>query len=198
MAYTDFSLETLTSKLGVTAESVDLFSTLVPAEQPAWLAGTLQRGLRQVLSSEKARSEFIVVPILLACQELSPRELTIFSGQRLDVDPARGLIGECDYILAATPPVPALQSPLLMVVEAKRNEVESGVWQCLAQMVGARDFNERAGTALPNIFGCVTNGEAWQFLRLTGSVASLDKRRFYIDNPSALLGAFRLATLAEK
>ncbi len=193
MAYADYSLEALTSQLGITVSSAELFGNPAPVPPPPWLAETLQRGLRQVLVSEKARSEFIVVPILLACQELSPRELTIFSGQRLDVDPARGLIGECDYILAATPPVPALQSPLLTVVEAKRNEVESGVWQCLAQMVGARDFNLRAGTAPPSIFGCVTNGEAWQFLRLTGSTAELDRRRYYIDNPAVLLGAFRTA-----
>src|SRR5262245_10742198 len=145
MPYTDFSLETVSSVLGVTAEPADLFSALPPVPVPVWLRELLDRGLRQVLLSEKARSEFLVVPVLLACQELSPEALAIYSGQRLDVDPDRGLIGECDFILAATPPVPGLRAPLVTIVEAKRNEVESGVWQCVAQMVGARPFNERSG-----------------------------------------------------
>src|SRR5438105_2753089 len=130
-------------------------------------------GLRRVLLSAKARSEFIVVPILLACQEMSAGAITIYSGQRLDVDPERGLVGECDFILSAAPPVPALRAPLVTIVEAKRNEVESGVWQCIAQMVGAREFNQRSGGGPEAIYGCVTNAEAWQFLRLSGSVAGI-------------------------
>ena len=74
----------------------------------------LDRGLRQILLSEKARSEFIVVPILLACQEMSAGALAIYSGQRLDVDSDQGLVGECDFILSAVPPVPALRAPLVV------------------------------------------------------------------------------------
>jgi hypothetical protein len=191
MSYTDFSLESVTGVLGVTAEPADLFGAVTPLAVPGWLREMLDRGMRQILLSEKARSEFIVVPVLLACQELSPAPLAIYSGPRLDVDPERGLVGECDFILAATPPVPALRAPLLTVVEAKRNEVESGVWQCVAQMVGARLFNERSGHPLPAVYGCVTNGEAWQFLRLVGPLAGIDLRRYYIDNVGAILAVLQ-------
>ncbi len=187
MSYNDFSLETISSVLGVSAGPADLFPHLDPAPVPPWLRDMLDRGMRQVLLSEKARSEFIVVPVLLACQEMSTGALAIYSGQRLDVDPARGLVGECDFILSAAPPVPALRAPLVTIVEAKRNEVESGVWQCIAQMVGAREFNQRAGTGPAVVYGCVTNGEAWQFLRLADSVAGIDRRRYYIDNIGGIL-----------
>lgn len=192
MPYNDFSLESLTTILAVTAEPADLFGDLAPVAVPPWLREQLGRGMRQVLLSEKARSEFIVVPILLACQELSPSAVAIYSGQRLDVDPERGLVGECDFILAATSPVPALRAPLMPIAEAKRNEVESGVWQCVAQMVGARLFNERSGRPLPEVYGCVTNGEAWQFLRLAGSAAGIDRRRYYIDNVGGILAVLRM------
>jgi hypothetical protein len=191
MSYNDFSLETVTSILGVSVGPVDLFSDLGAAPVPSWLRDMLDRGMRQVLLSEKARSEFIVVPILLACQEMGPGAIAIYSGQRLDVDPERGLVGECDFILSAAPPVPALRAPLVTIVEAKRNEVESGVWQCIAQMVGAREFNRRSGGGPEAIYGCVTNAEAWQFLRLSGSVAGIDRRRYYIDNVGAILAVFR-------
>src|SRR5207237_6089567 len=126
MPYNDFSLETVASVLGVSAGPADLFPNLEPVGVPAWLREMLDRGMRQVLLSEKARSEFIVVPILLACQEMSGGAITIYSGQRLDVDPERGLVGECDFILSAAPPVPALRAPLVTIVEAKHNEAESG------------------------------------------------------------------------
>lgn len=199
MPYTDFSLETVSSVLGVSPEPADLFQGLAPVQPPAWLRDMLARGMRQVLLSEKARSEFIVVPVLLACQELAAGAVAIYSGQRLDVDPERGLVGECDFILAAAPPVPALRAPLVIIVEAKKNDVESGVWQCLAQMVGARLFNERSGWVLPAVYGCVTNGEAWQFLSLVGPTAGIDRRRYYIDNVGGVLAVFgaMLASAAE-
>src|SRR5436305_14684588 len=106
MPYTDFSLETVSSVLGVSPEPADLFGDLLPLPVPPWLRDLLDRGLRQVLLSEKARSELIVVPILLACQQLSGGAVSIHARQRLDVDPDHGPIGECGFILAATPPVP--------------------------------------------------------------------------------------------
>ena len=115
---------------------------------------------------------------------------SIYSGQRLDVDPSLGLVGECDFILAATSPLPALRPPLMIIVEAKKHDIEGGVWQCLAQMVGARIFNERAGRPPAPVYGCVTNGENWQFLRLVEQVAEIDVRRYYIDNVGGILSVF--------
>jgi hypothetical protein len=191
MSYNDFTVETVASVLGVNAGPADLFPNLTPVPIPVWLREMLDRGMRQILLSEKARSEFLVVPILLACQELSAGPVAIYSGQRLDVDADRGLTGECDFILSVAPPVPALRAPLVTIVEAKRNDVESGVWQCIAQMVGAREFNHRSGSGLELIHGCVTNAEAWQFLRLTGTFAGIDRRRYYIDNVGGLLAVFQ-------
>jgi hypothetical protein len=146
--------------------------------------------MQLTLVSEKARSEFIVSPILLACRELTGGVLAIFSGQRLDVDAARGLQGECDFILALTDPVPRLRAPIVTVVEAKKNDIEAGLGQCVAQMVAARDYNEREGAGLPVGYGCVTTGEAWQFLRLNGADVTIDRGRLYIDNVGAILSAF--------
>ena len=196
MAFSEFTLESAIRSLGVSVREADLFPSLVPAAAPDWLPGWLARGTRLALISEKARSEFIVVPILLAARELSGGRLAIFSGQRLDVDAGRGLVGECDFLLALGPAVPPLRSPIAAVVEAKKNDVEGGLGQCIAQMVAARAFNEAAGRVGAAVFGCVTTGEAWQFLRLSGDAAELDGRRFYLDNIAGVLGAL-LAVVAE-
>jgi hypothetical protein len=190
MSYTDFSIDSVMSGLELEIETSELFPGLEPLPLQPWLRDSLDRGSHQVLLSEKARSEFIVVPILLACQELTARAVTIYSGQRLDVDSSLGLMGECDFILSATLPLPGLRAPLVTIVEAKKHDIETGIWQCIAQMTGAKIFNERAGRPIEEIFGCVTNGEVWQFLRLSKQLATIDGRRYYLDNVGAILAAF--------
>ncbi len=191
MPYTDFSLESAESRLGLVAVLGDLFPGLRPLPVPTWLAELLDRGRAvAALVSEKARSEFLVAPILLACRGLVAGDLAIYSGQRLDVDPERGLTGECDYILALTAPVPRLRAPLVTVLEAKRGDIEVGLGQCAAQMTAARLFNERAGAAGP-VYGAVTTGEAWQFLRLDGSALTLHTGRLFIDNLGGVLAALQ-------
>ncbi|HQU44667.1 MAG TPA: hypothetical protein PK867_17750, partial [Pirellulales bacterium] len=112
------------------------------------------------------------------------------SGQRLDVDPNQGLVGECDFILAAGAPLPTLRSPIMTVVEAKKNDVEGGIGQCFAQMAGARIFNQRSGQNGSEMYGCVTTGEDWQFLKLAGSLGQIDQGRYYIDNVGGILAVF--------
>lgn len=195
MPYTDFTLESVEAKFALTTALGDLFGDLPAAPVPAWLGEQLDRGRAvAALVSEKARSEFLVAPILLACRGLVGGELAIYSGQRLDIDASQGLTGECDYILALTAPVPRLRAPLVTVLEAKRGDIELGLGQCVAQLLGARLFNERAGFAGGVSYGVVTTGEAWQFLRLAGPAVTLHATRFYVDNLGAILAAFR-ATL---
>jgi hypothetical protein len=189
MTYSDFTLADVDKAFGVQMQPADLFPALVPVAAPPWLQATLARGMQLSLLSEKARSEFIVAPILLAARELSHDAISIYSGQRLDVLPEKGLIGECDFILAAAPPLPLLRAPILTVVEAKKNDIEGALGQCAAQMVGARQFNQREGSGPGVVFGCVTTGEAWQFLRLDNSVLGIDRGRYYIDNVGLILAA---------
>jgi hypothetical protein len=191
MAYTDFTLETAEAELGVTARPGALFPGLQPLPVPAWLQDLLARGMSLALVSEKARREFIVAPILLAVRELSGERVTILSGQRLDVDQGRRLVGECDFILALSEPVPRLRAPLLTVVGAKKNDIEAGLGQCVAQMVAAQLYNERSGQPLPAVYGCVTTGETWQLLRLGGAEVTIDQGRLYIDNVGGILAALQ-------
>lgn len=189
MSYSDFTLETAQLLLGISTAPGDVFGELSPVAAPIWLSETLRRGTSLALISEKSRSEFIVAPFLLAARELSENAVAIYSGQRLDVNPARGLTGECDFMLTLAPPVLPLRAPIVTLVEAKKNDVENGLGQCVAQMAGARLFNESAGQKNAPIYGCVTTGEVWQFLKLDGALAVLDERRFYLDNPGLILAA---------
>jgi hypothetical protein len=99
------------------------------------------------------------------------------------------LLGECDFILALSEPLPRLRAPLVTIVEAKKNDIEAGLGPCIAQMVAAQVFNERAGQSCV-VFGCVTTGEDWQFLRLNEHVVLIDTTRHYINDVGAILAAF--------
>jgi hypothetical protein len=55
-------------------------------------------------------------------------------------------------------------------------------------MVAASRFNEAAGRLKSPVYGCVTTGETWQFLRLAGLVALINRDRLYLDNVGGILG----------
>ncbi len=189
MAFTDFTLEAVEAELGVTPHPGVVFRDLAQVPVPDWLTDALARGRELALVSEKARSEFIVAPVLLGVRALSGGRISILSGQRLDVDPDRRLLGECDFILALSEPLPRLRAPLVTIVEAKKNDIEAGLGQCIAQMVAAQLFNERAGRT-GVVYGCVTTGEDWQFLRLDGQAVLIDTTRRYINEVGSILAAF--------
>jgi transketolase C-terminal domain/subunit len=55
-----------------------------------------------------------------------------------------------------------------MIVEAKNENIKGGLGQCVAEMVAAQIFNEREANAIDTIYGAVTTGEIWKFLKLGG------------------------------
>ena len=144
------------------------------------------------LVSEKARSEFIVAPVLVFISEALEQPVSVYSGVSFNVEPARGLKGVCDFILSKSPPLPTVQAPvLMMMVEAKKNDVEEGIGQCAAEMVAADIYNRAAGNDTETVYGCVTTGEAWQFLQLTANRLTIDQSRYFIDNTAKILGVMR-------
>lgn len=190
MAYTDFDLDQLRHQFHLTIHSAPLFSTPENREVPLWLHQTLEKGMPSALLSEKARSEFIIVPILLTVRDLVHAHITIYSGQRLEGDAGSGLTGECDFILTTTPPLPIVQAPIISIVEAKKNDIESGYGQCAAQMIGVQRFNARDNSSIDVIYGCITTGEAWQFLKLVDTALTIDTERYYITELGMILDVF--------
>lgn len=188
MGYNDFTFDSLLAAFNLSLAQASLFAHVPRIDPSPWLSDTLRKGRSIAFYSIKSRSEFIVAPVLLTCQEMLQGECSLYSGIRLDVDPEKGLKGECDFILAKAPPTPALRAPLLVIIEAKKNDIEEGLAQCAAQMIAARLFNERHKEPLSEVFGCVTTGEAWQFLQLRGQELVVDADRYYLTEVSAVLG----------
>lgn len=188
MAYADFTLESLRHAFGLKVRDERLFGQIDVLEPSSWLQETFDKGQDLAVTSEKARGEFIVAPVLMACRAVLGHNLRIFSGARLDVDPNRGLKGECDFILARSASSLVFEAPLMVILEAKKHDIEEGLGQCAAQMLGARTYNEREGKAVPQVFGCVTNGDSWQFLRLLQNDLSIHPERIPIQELGTILG----------
>ena len=194
MSYTDFDIPRVEKELGLKVRSRELFWQIEFIEPSDWLIESLRRGSENALVSEKSRSEFLVAPVLLALKETSENRLQVFSGQTLNVDANLGLTGECDFILSKTEPTPVLRAPIMAVVEAKKNDIELGLGQCIAQMFAAKIFNLRREKDFREIFGCVTTGETWQFLKLEENLAIVDTNRFFISEVGKILGVFKSIT----
>ena len=192
MAYSDFkSLLEVERTLGVKNRRAEIFSAVTPLDASDSLLQRLQLARELPVRSEKAKSEMIVVPILMELRGRNEKFFTIYSGENLNVDEQKGLKGECDFIIAKDTGSFEITSPLLQMVEAKKNDVDIGIPQCAAQMIGAQLFNEANGTPLPVIYGCVTTGDDWLFMKLEKDL-QIDTRKYYLGNVGELLGAFQI------
>lgn len=187
MSYSDFSLAALQKTFGIASRMEPLFRAAGDVKPTSWLVESLGKGRELAPASEKARSEFIVAPVLMECRELSRKKFQVFSGVRLDADPELGLKGECDFILSPSPSIYVLQAPQFVILEAKKNDIEEGVGQCAAQMLGAQVFNKREQTQDVPVYGCVTTGEAWQFMKLEGMHLLIDETRYFINELGKIL-----------
>lgn len=192
-SYRDFSLAKIKKDFGLCEQKRNLFPNNQPIKPSDWLNQALEIGLELALSSssEKSCSEFIIAPILIEMEKRVGKRFAIYSGERLDVDVEKGLVGECDFILAKGSMSYQLQPPIFGLVEAKKNDINSGLGQCIAQLVGAQLFNQQEQTGIETLFGCVTTGEDWQFLQLTQNSVTLDTQRYYINDLAAILGVFQ-------
>lgn len=99
-----------------------------------------------------------------------------------------GLIGFCDFIISRSNLQTIIQAPVVTLVEAKNNNIKSGFGQCLAEMVAAQIFNQNRGNQIPQIYGAITTGTAWQFLELEGQNVVLDLEEYSLKNLPKLLG----------
>lgn len=189
MAYSDFTLDTVINKFDLRLKTLALFTQLEKVAVSEGLQKSLTTGKRLAISSgnEKARSEFLIAPIMIELEQTFDQKIAIYSGKNLDADRGNGLFGECDFVISKGEQVFMIQSPILAIVEAKKADIELGLGQCVAQMIGAKLMNERQDLNHP-IYGCVTTGEDWQFLKLEENILYIDSDRYYINEVDKILG----------
>jgi hypothetical protein len=191
MAYSDFTLREVIDRFGLTLLDVpDLFGDAPEVEPGPLMRALLPEfvPLALAINTEKARSELVIAPLLAALRAQLGHRFSVFSGIEFTVDQAQGLSGYCDFLLSRSPEQQFLRSPVAAIVEAKNENLKSGLGQCIAAMVGARMFNEREGRPPSAVYGAVTSGSVWRFSRLTETLVSLDQQEYHVRQLPKLVG----------
>jgi hypothetical protein len=190
MSYSDFNLKKVKDDFGLNIiEDRDLFSKIPERPVSEYLSVTLNYNvpLAMAVGTEKARSEFIIANVLLELRKILENKISLFSGVIMDVDKGKGLTGFCDFIISKSPEQFYLSAPIIAVVEAKNEYIVSGLGQCIAEMYASRLFNDREGLSLPAIYGAVTTGNTWKFLKQEGYDVYIDLQEYHIANAGKIM-----------
>lgn len=191
MAYSDFTFSKARQTFGLVIEEPrNLFADIQAISPSDYLLTALRENipLANAINTEKARSELIIVPVLLEIRRIFDFQVGFFSGIEFNVDPNLGLNGFCDYILTASREIFEIRTPVVMLVEAKNENIKAGLGQCMAEMVSAQLFNQREKSPIESIFGVVTTGTNWKFLRLSNTTLYIDQRDYFINEVGSILG----------
>ncbi len=190
MAFSDFQYPDVLTKFNLTETTADLFGRAAPVLLSEALLSLLPKYLTLAIfiDTEKARSELLVAPLLSEIWSRMDGRINLFSGIDFQADPEAKLTGYVDFLFGLGPQLPRLTAPVAVVFEAKRDRIADGFGQCIAAMLGAQRYDERAEKPQPVIYGAVTTGVNWRFLTLTQSVITFDQTEYGISQPDKLLG----------
>ena len=191
MTFDDFDLRRAIRDLGLTLQPESkLFAHIDPIELSAATRVYLHRYTPVALGvgSEKARSVYMTLPVLTEALQHANGPANVLPGITLDVDRERGLSGICDYLISRSTEIYFLCEPIFSVVEAKREDIIAGLGPCVASMVAIREFNERDGTPIPDVYGCVSSGNIWRFLKLNGANLLIDHTDYYSSEVAKIVG----------
>ncbi len=188
MAFSDFkTISDVQEKFKIKYENDDIFfvEDREPSEQ---FISELEFSKKyiDVFESEGSRCEIIIFPILKEVYKDYAENYGLWVRKSIKYDDI--LNGTPDYLIATRSELglTVLGSPMVMLVEAKKNDFELGWGQCLAELVAAQRINDDPDFP---VYGIVTDGILWQFGRLEGDVYTRNRANYSLDNLPILFGA---------
>ena len=191
MAYSNFTLEAVQKAFQLEAiQSVGIFSETEPIEPSVELTKALAKKvpLAVAIGTEKAKSEMIVADLLVELREHFEHRISLFSGIDFNVDTANNLTGVCDFLVSLSPNQYYLEAPVIILVEAKKDDLITGLGQCVAEMIAAQRFNAEKENDIPRVYGATTTGVNWLFLKLEGKRLHIDMSTYMLERCDKILG----------
>ena len=189
-SYSSFTYQDL-HELGLEIVEEPMFQNvaIAPVQPSRLLLEILDMNKDIPTATEKAKSELIISPILSDLRQRYPTKFTFFSGYQFSVEPKLGLQGFCDFILTKGAKTPYIFNPILAVVEAKNEAIESQTPQCIAETYAAVLFNQRQNVPHSDvIYGTITTAFDWLFIKVEGKKVTIDNKRYFISDLPQLLG----------
>ena len=193
MAYSDFkTLDQVNQELGIEIQSDnECYIHVAPVQLTSWFVETMKIAYTKAIriNTESSRQALIVDPVLM---ELTQHvNVSFFLENAFNVDSNKGLTGNPDGIISTSDNQLYITSPVVVLVEAKKSDLGSGLGQCVAEMEAARIFNEQKGHPISPIYGVVTDGVLWQFLSLQKNIATIDSYFYNFDDGSKIVGILK-------
>ena len=193
MAFSDFKIiSEVQEKFGIVYTEED-FVKAEPSSPSAEFLRDFEftREHINVFASEASRCETIILPILKENYKAYADRYALWIKQSIAYDD--NLNGTPDYFIATRSELgkTVVGSPLILLVEAKKNDFEQGWGQCLAELVAAQKINASNinGSVDSPVYGIVTDGALWQFGRLIGDTFTQNRTDFALADLPTLFGA---------
>ncbi|MDM8561955.1 hypothetical protein QUF54_01210 [Candidatus Marithioploca araucensis] len=150
MAYSDFkTLDQMNHELGIVIKGDnELYRHIEPVQLTQWFVDTVKMAYTKAIqiNTESARQALIVDNVLLELNQLMT--ISFFLENTFNVDSSKGLTGNHDGIISQSDNQLYITSPVVVLVEAKKSDLGSGLPQCIAEMEAARIFNEQKGNPI--------------------------------------------------
>jgi hypothetical protein len=193
MPYSSFTLTQVEQQFDLNVHKGIFFRDLPTLTARTWFKESLEVSapFAAAQGSEKVRSELIVAPLLFELRELLDRQIGLFSGVDFSIDAESGLNGICDFLLTRSSNELIVKAPAIVLIEAKKGDLNAGWGQCAAEMIAAQKFNASSGEEVLTIYGSVTTGTQWQFLKLTGRDLTIDVTEYPLNPIDRILGIFK-------
>ena len=105
----------------------------------------------------------------------------------MNIESIPELNGNPDFILSNKPNLVEIEAPIFCLMESKNKSPDEGFAQCAAEMYAARIFNQEMNDPHHTIYGAVTNGFDWIFMKLEGNMLHIDAERYYLNDVATVL-----------
>jgi hypothetical protein len=191
MAFSNFTLQSVQEQFGISVTTnTPLFQGVRPIDIGPAVHSTLknlgQLALR--VNTEKARSEWLIAPILGELWLRERSSICLLSGVDFTFDKESGLTGVVDFLVGKGPQLPYVTAPVLAVVEGKNESIPGGQGQCAAEMLAALKYNQKAKTPVDMVYGVVTTGDNWLFHQLRDGELIVDTRQYIAAEADHIFG----------
>ena len=130
----------------------------------------------------------IIADVLIELREHFEHRISLFSGIDFNVDSENDLTGVCEFLISLSPNQYYLEAPVIILIEAKKDDLITGLGQCVAEMIAAQRFNAEKGNNIPCIYGAITTGINWLFLKLEGKRLHIDMSAYMLEQCDKILG----------
>jgi hypothetical protein len=162
----------VSKKFGLKVRSIDIFPVIEPQPIGSWLAESLEMAKTSPLMNVKSRSERLISPILLDIVKHFSTQITLFSGETVEINADYSL--HTDFVFALQTPKPYIDTSVLSFVQAQGENREQRLAECAAQVYA--NFKNTTDNQSFTPYGCaITNSSEWQFFKF-------ENNTFYVEH----------------